>query len=424
MRSFWARARAMALIAIGALIIPNMAPNTAKAADPIRVGLSVALTGGVAPAGKQVLAALQIWRDDLNAKGGLLGRPVELVYYDDQSNPQNVPQLYTKLIEIDKVDLLIGPYATNMVAPAIPVLMQNKKTTIGIMANAANSKFHYDQYFSMLPTGPEPQKAFAYGFFQLAAAQNPRPKTVAIVAADAEFAQNAADGARQSIKEMGGFETVLDTKYPPTTTDYTPDMRAAQALNPDIVYVAAYPPDSVGIVRAANEIGLTPKMFGGAFIGLLVTPIKMQLGPLMNGIVNNEVFVPAPAFTFPGTLELLAKYRAVAATQGIDPLGWAFPPLGYAAGQVLAQAVEGSKSLDHVTLAAYMRSHSFKTVVGDISFGTDGEWAKSRVVFTQFQHVTGNTLDQFKDTTREVVIWPPEYKSGELVYPYAEAKKP
>jgi len=106
------------------------------------------------PIGKQILAALQIWRDDVNAKGGLLGRPVELVFYDDQSNPANVPQLYTKLIEIDKVDLLIGPYATNMVAPAIPVLMQHKKTTIGILANAANSKFHYDQYFSMLPTGP------------------------------------------------------------------------------------------------------------------------------------------------------------------------------------------------------------------------------------------------------------------------------
>ena len=346
MRSFWARARAMALIAIGALIIPNVAPNMAKAADPIRIGMSMALTGGVAPIGKQVLTALQIWRDDVNAKGGLLGRPVELVFYDDQSNPANVPQLYTKLIDVDKVDLVIGPYATNMVAPAIPIMMQHKMTTIGILANAANSKFHYDQYFSMLPTGPEPQKAFAYGFFELAAAATPRPKTVAIVAADAEFAQNAADGARQSIKEIGGFDLVLDQKYPPTTTDYTPIMRAVQALNPDIVFVAAYPPDSVGIVRAANEIGLTPKMFGGTFIGLLVTPIKAQLGPLMNGIVNNEVFLPAPSLVFPGTKELLAKYQAAAATQGIDPGGWAFPPLGYAAGQVLAQAVEGTKSLD------------------------------------------------------------------------------
>ena len=419
--SFLGRAHGISALLIACALIW---PNAANAVDPIRVGMSMALTGGVAPIGKQVLTALQIWRDDINAKGGLLGRPVELVFYDDQSNPVNIPQIYTKLIEVDKVDLLIGPYATNMVAPAIPVLMQLKKTTIGILANAANSKFHYDQYFSMLPTGPEPQKAFSRGFFELAAGAKPRPKTVAIVAADAEFAQNAADGARQTIKEIGGFETVFDRNYPPSTADFTPLMRAVQALNPDVVYVAAYPPDSVGIVRAANEIRLTPKMFGGTFIGLLVTPIKMQLGPLMNGIINNEVFVPAPAFIFPGTLEVLAKYQAIARSQGMDPLGWAFPPLGYAAGQVLAEAVEGTKSLDHVILAAYMRSHIFNTIVGEITFGKDGEWTKSRVVFTQFQHVTGNTLDQFKDTTHEVVVWPKEYKSGDMIYPYAEARNP
>src|ERR1700746_3259642 len=162
------------------LIFALILPSKADAADPVKIGMTMALTGGVAPIGKQVLAGLQIWRDDVNAKGGLLGRPVELVFYDDQSNPANVPALYTKLIDVDKVDLLIGPYATNMVAPVIPLLMQSKKTTIGILANAANSKFHYDQYFSMLPTGPEPQKSFAEGFFQLAAAQKPRPKTVAI----------------------------------------------------------------------------------------------------------------------------------------------------------------------------------------------------------------------------------------------------
>jgi len=413
-----------ALLLLGATILPNLQANVARAAEPIRLGMTMALTGGVAPAGKQVLAALQIWRDDLNANGGLLGRPVELVFYDDQSNPQNVPALYTKLIEVDKVDLLIGPYATNMVAPAISVLMQYKKTTIGIMANAANSKFHYDQYFSILPTGPEPQKAFGYGFFELAVAAKPQPKTVAIVAADAEFAQNAADGARQSIREIGGFETVLDQKYPPSTTDYSPIMRAVQALNPDIVYVAAYPTDSVGIIRAANEIGLTPKMFGGTFIGLLITPIKAQLGPLINGIVNNEVFLPSPRLTFPGTREVLAKYQVIAQAQGIDPIGWAYVPLSYAAGQVLAQAVEGTKSLDQPTIAAFIHSHTFQTVVGDVSFGKDGEWARSRVFFTQFQHVTGSAVDQFRDTSHEVVIWPNDYKSGDMIYPYAEAKKP
>jgi branched-chain amino acid transport system substrate-binding protein len=421
MRHFSLFVRAFVALLVACALI---SPQAAKAADPIRIGLSVSLTGGVAPIGKQVLSALQIWRDDTNAKGGLLGRPIELVLYDDPSNPGNVPGLYTKLIDVDKVDLLIGPYATNMVAPSIPILMQYHKTSIGILANAANSKFHYDQYFSMLPTGPEPQKSFAYGFFQLAAAQNPRPKTVAIVAADAEFAQNAADGARQSIKEIGGFETVLDTKYPPTTTDYTPVMRAVQALNPDIVYVAAYPPDSVGIVRAANEIGLAPKMFGGTFIGLLVTPIKVQLGPLMNGIVNNEVFLPAKSLVFPGTSELLAKYQEGAKSQGIDPMGWAFVPIAYAAGQTLAQAVEATKGTDQVAIAAWLRSHTVHTVVGDITFGKDGEWAKSRVFFTQFQNLTGNSLDNFRDTTHEVVVWPDEYKTGNLIYPYSEAKKP
>ena len=152
--SIWNRAGYAALLVAGALFLPN----ATQAAEPIRVGLSMALTGSVAPIGKQVLTALQIWRDDVNAKGGLLGRPVELVFYDDQSNPTNIPQLYTKLINVDKVDLLIGPYATNMVAPAIPVLMQLKKTTIGILANAANSKLHYDQYFSMLPPVPSRRK--------------------------------------------------------------------------------------------------------------------------------------------------------------------------------------------------------------------------------------------------------------------------
>jgi branched-chain amino acid transport system substrate-binding protein len=421
MRHFNLFVRALAALLIACALI---SPQAAKAADPIRIGLSVSLTGAVAPIGKQVLSALQIWRDDTNAKGGLLGRPIELVFYDDQSNPGNVPGLYTKLIQVDKVDLLIGPYATNMVAPAIPVLMQFHKTTIGILANAANSKFHYDQYFSMLPTGPEPQKSFAYGFFQLAAAQNPRPKTVAIIAADAEFAQNAADGARQTIKEMGGFETVMDQKYPPTTTDYGPVVRAAQALNPDIVFVAAYPPDTVGIIRAANEVGLAPKMFGGAFIGLLVTPIKVQLGPLMNGIVNNEVFLPAKSLVFPGTNEVLTKYQEAAKTQGTDPMGWAFVPIAYSAGQTLAQAVEATKGTDQVAIAAWLRSHTVHTVVGDITFGKDGEWAKSRVFFTQFQNLTGNSLDNFRDTTHEVVVWPDEYKTGNMIYPYTEARKP
>ena len=125
--------------------------GSARAADPIKVGFSMALTGAVAPNGKQNLLALEIWRDDVNAKGGLLGRPVELVYYDDQSNPNSVPGIYTKLISVDKVDLLIGPYATNMIAPAMPVIMQANKMTIGMLGVNVNRQFNYSRYFSMVP---------------------------------------------------------------------------------------------------------------------------------------------------------------------------------------------------------------------------------------------------------------------------------
>jgi branched-chain amino acid transport system substrate-binding protein len=232
---------------------------------PIRIGFSMSLTGGVAVNGKQLLLALEIWRDDVNAKGGLLGRPVEFVYYDDQSNPTTVPGIYTKLIDDDKVDLTIGPYATNMVAPAILALMGHGRLTIAFFAVAANSEFHYPKYFSMISLGPDPKTSMSRGFFEIAAAQQtPKPRTVAIVGADAEFARNTTDGARQNAKSLG-FEVIYDKSYPPGTTDFGPIIHAIQATSPDVVFAAAYPPDTLGLVRAAHEVGLQPKLFGGAF---------------------------------------------------------------------------------------------------------------------------------------------------------------
>jgi branched-chain amino acid transport system substrate-binding protein len=409
-----------ALVAGSALLLIGI--NGAYAVDPIKVGFSIALTGAVAPNGKQILTSLEIWRDDVNASGGLLGRPVELDYYDDQSNPSNVPEIYTKLLSVDKVDLLLGPYATNMTAPAMPVIMQANKLTISLLAIGVNRHFNYSKYFSMVPVGPEGVKAFSTGYFELAAAQNPKPQTVAMLAADAEFAKTSADGAKENAKAQG-FKIIYDQTYPPSTTDFAPVMRAIAAANPDIVFIAAYPPDTVGIIRAANEIGYTPKMFGGTMIGLLVTPIKVQLGPLMNGVVIMESFVPAPSLNFPGLAEMLKKYRAKASGQQIDPFGWGFAPFGYAAGQILAKAVSETKSLDHEVLAKYIHEHSFPTVVGEIAYNSDGDWTEPRQLFTQFQNVEPNNLDQFRDATPQVVLWPEKYRTGKMIYPYAAARQ-
>jgi branched-chain amino acid transport system substrate-binding protein len=274
----------------------------------------------------------------------------------------------------------------------------------------------------MVPVGSDGVNAFSKGFFELAAAQNPKPQTVAILAADAEFARSARDGAREEAKKHG-IRVIYDQSYPPNTTDFAPVVRAVQAANADIVYIGAYPPDTVGIVRAANELNLTPKMFGGAMIGLLVTPIKVQLGPLANGILLGESFVFAPTLDFPGLADLMKRYQVDAASRGIDPLGIGFVPFGYAGGQVLAEAVTATKSLDHDKLAEYIHTHTFKTVVGDIAFGKDGEWAKPRQLFTQFQNVAPGNLDQFRSGDKQPILWPLEYKSGTLIYPYADARK-
>jgi branched-chain amino acid transport system substrate-binding protein len=309
-----------------------------------------------------------------------------------------------------------------MAAAAVPVIMEHNMTTISMLAIGVNRHFHYSRYFDMIPVGPEGTKAFSRGFFELAAAQNPKPQTVALVAGDAEFSKTAADGARENATAYG-FKIVYDQSYPPSTTDFAPVVRAVQAANPDIVFVAAYPPDTVGIVRAAAEIGLTPKMFGGTMIGLLITPIKLQLGPILDGIVIMQSFVPAPTFDFPGLADVLKRYREQAAGQKIDPFGYAFVPFGYSAGQVLAQAVAATNSLDHAKLADYIHGHTFHTVVGDISYDAAGEWSKARNVFTQFQNVTAGDLEQFSNGKVEPILWPPQFKTGTMIYPYAAAKK-
>ncbi len=407
---------AVAVLAVAWLAVSGASAQPTKG-DPIKVGFSMSLTGAGAPAGQQLLRALEIWRDDVNAAGGLLDRPVELVHYDDQSTPANVPAIYQKLLSVDNVDLILGPYSTNMAAPAMPTIMQAGKTTITILAIGINRHFNYDRYFSMVPVGSAGVASFSRGFFELASEQKPKPTTVAMVAADAEFARTAADGAKENAKKLG-FKIVYDRSYPPSTTDFSPIMRAVQAANADIVFVAAYPPDTVGIVRSAHEIGLKPKMFGGTMIGLLATPLKAQLGPLTNNLVIMESFTPI--FKFPGLQEVLAKYREKAKGQKIDPFGYGFVPFGYAAGQVLAKAVTGTKSLDHDKIAQYIHANTFDTIAGPLKFGKDGEWAEPRTVFSQFQNVQPNDVAQFRDGEKQPILWPEKYKNGTMIYPYAK----
>ena len=417
------KSRALTWVAGASILLAGAMVTTANAQnkEPITIGFGMALTGPLAANGKMSLVAMQVWEDDINAKGGLLGRPVKLVYYDDQSNPSQVPGIYAKLLDVDKVDMIVSGYASTQIAAAMPVAIQKKKLFVSLFGTGVNDTFHYNKYFSMIPNGPTPKPAFTRGFFKVAEAQKPKPETIAIAMADAEFGRNACEGAEQNAK-TSGFKILYNKAYPPSTTDFSPIIRAVQALNPDLFVVCSYPLDTVGIVKSMHEIGFTPKMWGGAMVGLQATVFKTQLGPMLNGVVNFETWLPVKSMEFPGALELLKKYQERAKAAGTDPLGYYMPVWAYAYLQVLGDSIAATKSLNDDVLADYLHKTTFKTVVGDVKFNQDGEWSVERTLAAQFQNIKGNTIDDFRDLKTEVIIYPPQFKSGEVIYPYAKAK--
>ncbi|HUC45691.1 MAG TPA: amino acid ABC transporter substrate-binding protein [Hyphomicrobiaceae bacterium] len=410
---------ALAALTAALCAAPTLAPTLAQ--EPIKIGFSMALTGPLAPNGKQALLGMKIWEEETNAKGGLLGRPVKLVYYDDQSQPATVPGIYTKLIDVDKADLVLGGYATNMVAPAMPVIIQKKKTFISLFALDVNAEFNYPNYFAVLPTGPKTKASFTEGFFQVAMQQNPKPQTLALTAEDAEFSRNACEGARENAKEFG-VKIVYDKSFPPGTTDFSPIVRAVQAAKPDLVIVCSYPLSSVGMVLAINEANFKPKMIGGAMVGLQATVFKSKLGPKLNGIVNYETWVPSEKMMAPAA-EFFKTYQARAAAEGVDPLGYYLGGWGYAYISVLGEAITGAKSVEDAKIADYIRKTTFKTIMGDWSYGPGGEWTKSGMMQVQYHDIKdGAGLETWKGMSYQTVLTPPELKTGEVIYPYENAK--
>jgi branched-chain amino acid transport system substrate-binding protein len=293
---------------------------------------------------------------------------------------------------------------------------------MSLLALAVNEQFKHKRYFQIKPYGPDGKAETSLGFFEAAMTMNPKPQTVAIMGADAEYGISMMEGARGHAKRLG-LKIVYDRPYPPNSVNFTSIVRAVQATNPDIVFSAGYPPDSAGLVRAALELPLRTKIFGGGMAAWQFAALKKQFGEQLNGLVNYELYVPEPTMNFPGIKDFIKQYREAAGPAAVDPLGHYVPPFVYAGMQVVEQAVEATKSTDDGKLAEYCHATTFKTVVGDIKFGADGEWEKGRIIMTQFQNVKGNDLEQFDKPGVQVVLYPPQFKSGDLIYPYPPSRK-
>src|SRR6476620_9180545 len=185
-------AMGVALASAGGLI------SHAHAQQPIQIGMGVAQTGALAGGGKAALLALRMWVEDVNARGGLLGRNVELIAYDDQSSPSTTPGIYAKLVDIDNVDLLIAPYGSVPTAPILPFVKQRNLLLMGNFSFGVN-KVQHDMYFNNAPWNDA--ASWSEGFFKLG--QTAGAKTVAFLAADQEFAQNLAVGAKELAAKLG-----------------------------------------------------------------------------------------------------------------------------------------------------------------------------------------------------------------------------
>src|ERR1700724_3424874 len=219
-------AASFALLLAPAAAWAQGAAPAAPSGQPVTIGFSMAQTGSLAVNGMSGLLAMQIGAEDQNNKGGLLGRPVKLDFYDDQTNPSLVPGIYTKLLEGDKVDLVVSGYGTNVAAPAMPVVIPPNMNFISLFALDINEEFHYNRYFSMLPVGPDPRPAISEGFFDIIKANKEKMglKTIALAVGDGEATRNTADGARVNLKKAG-LEVVYDRTSPLTTTDFSPIIR-------------------------------------------------------------------------------------------------------------------------------------------------------------------------------------------------------
>jgi branched-chain amino acid transport system substrate-binding protein len=305
-------------------------------------------------------------------------------------------------------------------APIMPLVKQRGLLLIGNFSFQVNSKVGHDMWFNNAPWGPP--DSWASSFLDIG--QKAGGKSMALLAADQEFAQNLAKTAKD-VAAKRNIPIVFDQSYPPSTVEFSGIIRALKAAKPDIVYVASYPPDSAGILRAVNEIGIgdNVKVFGGGMVGLQFGAVMENLGSLLNGVVNYNSWLPEKSMYFNGTKEFFEKYTKRAIEAKVDPLGYYLAPFGYASGQLVEGAINATKSLDQKGLAKYLRENTHQTIVGPIAFSADGERKETAVLQAQFRGVADKNIEQFRTSGKQVILFPENLKSGELVAPFEAARK-
>lgn len=355
--------------AVPATAAPTAVPPTAvppTAAPPIQIGASLPLTGDFSEPGTAAKLGYELWVDEVNKAGGLLGRQVKFVLYDNASDPDTAVADYERLITEDKVDLVVGPFSSRLVIPTSEVAA---KYGYAFPEPAGGAPHVFDRGLTNIffaQPAPGADQAIPFAKYILGLPASDRPKTFAVVSADDPFNLGVVEAAEKLLTD-GGLTSVLKEVYPPDTKDFSSIAAKVADLNPDLILGGTIFEDSVAQIKAYQEAGYQPR---GAFLTTgpsLPKEFREALGNATEGVFSSiSWYEESTTETNP---EFVAAYHA---KYGSDPIA-EDSANAYTVGQILQQAVENTQGVDNAKLITEMHAATFKTVVGPLKFDALGK---------------------------------------------------
>ena len=374
------------------LILPLLG-GICHAADTIRVGTTQPLTGKFKDFGEEQLRGLQMWVHDINSRGALLGKDVELIHYDDYSEPKRSAMLYRQLIEKDKVDLLIGPYSSDITLVASTVAEEHH---FPMVASAASAEKIWQRGYRNIFGTDTPSAN--YMTIAIAAAQANGAMTFDLISSDSEFSRDVANGVRKEIASRG-LTLLLDEVYPLDQVDFTALAKKLSDSKGDVLLGATYLHDSLAISRALAAIGRKVRK---DMIALTVGPALREFGDQMGPAADEIVGVVQwlRGVQKPGAQDFAYRYRL---KYGYNP--GVHAAIGYSAGQVMEAAVRLAGSLDKDAVREQLKTMTFHSLFGEYKVDETGRQVGKR-----------NFLLQWQDDHRYLVD-PPDVAEWKLIYP-------
>ncbi|HEY7434600.1 MAG TPA: amino acid ABC transporter substrate-binding protein [Methylomirabilota bacterium] len=384
----------LAPVALAGVVFGSL-PLPAAAQTPIKIGASMSVTGTYAKPGTYQKQGYDVCIDELNAKGGILGRKVELVIYDDQSNPATAVRLYEKLITEDKVDAVMGPYSSAVSEAVANVTEKYKKVMVAPLAATTSIFKKGRKYIFMVIT---PAENYLEGLIDMAAKRG--LKTVAIINEDTLFPKASASGTAEAAKKRG-MQVVLQEAYPKGNTDFSALLVKIKAANADVLAAGTYFDDAVAIARQMKELNVNPKMFGLTVGGDLPEfyDLLKQNAEYVYGSTQWDDSLP-----YPGQKEFLAAYKA--RFKGQEPSY--HTAAGYAGCLIYAEAVKRAGTLDADKVRDQLLKMEIKTAFGEYKVDPDGFQTAHKMVMLQWQD------------GKRIVVWPDDLANGKMRYPTPE----